>query len=394
VRIAINGAGIAGPALAFWLARSGHDILLIEQAQQLRRGGYIIDFWGLGYDLAEKMGILPDVLAAGYQVKEVRYVDRHGRKCGGFAVADLAAFTRGRFTSLRRSDLAASIYRALDGHVETLFGDSIAAIHEDQDGVEVSFDHASPRRFDLVIGADGLHSRVRRIAFRPESDLEFSLGCHVAAFEAEGYQPREELVFLSHNIPGRQLSRFSLRDDKTLFLLIFRDEFLHGSEPESDAERIAALTRVFAGSGWEWPRIQARLPAAGDLYFDRVSQIHLDRWTKGRIALIGDAAACVSLLAGEGTGLAMIEAYVLAGELRQSGNDFALAFRRYEERLLPFLRRKQRTAAGLASYFVPKTRLGISFRNLVTRFLSTPAVAHYFIGRGMRDDFTLPDYGF
>jgi 2-polyprenyl-6-methoxyphenol hydroxylase-like FAD-dependent oxidoreductase len=394
MRIAINGVGIAGPALAFWLSKSGHDVLLIEEAPHLRSGGYVVDFWGLGYDLAEKMGLLPEILEAGYQVEEVRFVNRHGRKCGGFPVADLARMTQGRFTSLRRSDLAACIYRALDSRVETLFGDSIATICEEVNGVEVGFDHAAPRRFDLVVGADGLHSRVRRIVFGKESALEYSLGCHVAAFEAEGYSPRDELIYISHNLPGRQISRLSMRNDKTMFLFVFRDEYLRGPEPRSDAERKAALTQIFSGAGWEWPRIQALLPAVGNLYFDHVSQIRMDHWTKGRTALIGDAAACVSLLAGEGTGLAMTEAYVLSGELRLAGTDFARAFGRYEERLMAFLKRKQETAAGFASAFFPKTSLGIAFRNLVTRLLYIPAVADFFIGRNVRDDFTIPEYGF
>jgi len=394
VKIAINGAGIAGPALAFWLSRSGHDILLIEQAPELRRGGYIIDFWSHGYDLAEKMGLLPEIFAAGYQVEEVRYVDSHGRKCGGFPVADLAVFTKGRFTSLRRSDLSAFIYRAVEDRIETLFGDSIATIREDEHGLEVGFDHAASRRFDLVIGADGLHSRVRHIVFGPESDREFSLGCHVAAFEVEGYRPRDELIYLSHNLPGRQISRFCLRDDRVMVLLLFRDEFLDGADLHSDAQRKAALARVFANAGWEWPRIEALLPAVNDLYFDRVSQIRLPHWARGRIALVGDAAACVSLLAGEGVGLAMTEAYILAGELHRSGNDFATAFRRYEELLMPLLEQKQHTATRFASAFVPKTSLGISFRNLVSRLLGIQRIADYFIGQAVRDDFTLPDYGF
>jgi len=394
MKIAINGAGIAGPALAFWLSKWGHDVLLIELAPQLRSGGYVIDFWGLGYDLAEKMGLLPQILDAGYQVHEVRFVNRHSRKCGGFPVADLAAMTKGRFTSLRRSDLAASIYGAVESRIETLFGDSISTIREDENGVEVAFDHAAPRKFDLVVGADGLHSQVRRIVFGADSNFEFSLGYHVAAFEVEGYRPRDELVYLGHNLPGRQISRLSMREDKTLFLLVFRDEYLSGPEPASDGERKAALTQIFSGAGWEWERIRALLPTVSNLYFDHVSQIRMDRWTKGRTALIGDAAACVSLLAGEGTGLAMTEAYILAGELRHSGNNFAPAFKRYEERLMPFLKRKQQAAVAFAPAFFPKTSAGIAFRNLVTRLLSIPAVAEFFIGRNVRDDFTIPDYGF
>jgi 2-polyprenyl-6-methoxyphenol hydroxylase-like FAD-dependent oxidoreductase len=218
MRIIINGAGIAGPTLAYWLGQGRHDVLLVEAASELRRGGYVLDFWGLGYDIVEKMGLLPRVRDLGYQVREVRFVDRHGRKCGGFSVDVVSRLTNGRVTTLRRSDLAATIYGALDGTVETIFGDSVASIEEVGGCTRVGFDHAPPREADLVIGADGLHSRVRRLAFGPQAEFEVSLGYHVAAFEVEGYRPRDELVYVSHGVPGRQISRWSMRDDKTLFL--------------------------------------------------------------------------------------------------------------------------------------------------------------------------------
>ena len=394
MRIAINGAGIAGPTLAYWLRESGHEVLLIEESPHLRSGGYVIDFWGVGYDIAEKMRLLPRIRELGYQVREVRYVDRHGRKSGGFSVDVFGRLTNGRFTTLRRSDLAATIYRALDGKVETIFGDSVARIQDEGDCVQVSFDHAAPRTVDLVIGADGLHSRVRPLAFGPEAWFEVSLGYHVAAFEVEGYRLRDELVYLSHGVPGRQISRFSMRDDKMLFLFVFRDEYLTTNSPSSEQERRSVLTDVFADVGWECPRILAAMENVSDVYFDRVSQIRMDRWTKGRTALIGDAAACVSLLAGEGTGLAMAEAYVLAGELRDCGGDHIAAFARYQERMMPLLKRKQESAVKFASSFAPKSAFGITFRNLVTRLLWIPFVADVFIGRDLHDDVKLPDYGF
>jgi 2-polyprenyl-6-methoxyphenol hydroxylase-like FAD-dependent oxidoreductase len=394
MRIVINGAGIAGPTLAYWLRRSGHEVLLVEAAPQLRSGGYVIDFWGVGYDIAEKMGLLPRIRGLGYQVEEVRFVDRHGRTCGGFSTDVFGRMTGGRFTSLRRSDLAAAIYDALGGEVETIFGDSIVGLADDGDRVRVSFDHAAPREVDLVVGADGLHSRVRRLAFGPDAAFEVPLGYHVAAFEAGGYRPRDELVYVSHGVPGRQVSRFSMRGDKTLFLFVFRDEYMNAANPWREEDRKSALTGVFADVGWECPRILDAMETAGDIYFDRVSQIRMDRWTSGRTALVGDAAACVSLLAGEGTGLAMAEAYVLAGELQVCEGDHRAAFACYQERMMPFLARKQRSAAEFASSFAPKTALGITFRNLVTRLLRLPFLADLFVGRSLRDDVEIPDYEF
>jgi 2-polyprenyl-6-methoxyphenol hydroxylase-like FAD-dependent oxidoreductase len=394
MKVLISGGGIAGPTLAYWLQKSGHEVLLVEESPQLRSGGYVIDFWGVGYDIAEKMGLIPRIRELGYQVGEVRFVDRHGRKRGGFAVDVFGRMTDGRFTSVRRSDLAATIYGAIDGKVESIFGDSVARIEDNGDCVRVGFDHAAPREVDLLIGADGLHSRVRELAFGPEASFEVSLGYHVVAFEVEGYEPREELVYVSHALPGRQISRLSMRDDKTLFLFIFRDEYLTTVNPSSEQERKAVLTKVFADVGWEGPRILAEMENAKEVYFDRVSQIRMDRWTKGRTALIGDAAACVSLMAGEGTGLAMAEAYVLAGELLECGGDHSAAFARYQDRMMPFLKSKQESAAKFASSFAPKSASGITFRNLVTRLFRIPYLADFFVGRELRDDIELPDYEF
>jgi 2-polyprenyl-6-methoxyphenol hydroxylase-like FAD-dependent oxidoreductase len=394
MRIAISGAGIAGPTLAYWLRKSNHDVLLIEEMPELRSGGYVIDFWGVGYDIAERMGLIPRIRELGYQVREVRFVDGLGRTRGGFSTDVFTRLTNGRFTSLRRSDLSALIYDALNGSVETIFGDSIAAIENARSFARIHLNHAAPCDVDLVIGADGLHSRVRELVFGPQTAFEVSLGYHVAAFEVDGYRPRDELVYVSHGVPGRQVSRFSMRRDKTLFLFVFSDEFLTTESPASDDDRKSALANVFADVGWECPQILAAMKDVQGVYFDRVSQIRMDRWVEHRTALVGDAAACVSLLAGEGTGLAMAEAYVLAGELRLHGGDIGAAFARYQARLMPFLRRKQKSAARLASSFAPKTAFGITFRNLVTRIFRVPFIADFFVGRDLRDDITLPGYVF
>jgi 2-polyprenyl-6-methoxyphenol hydroxylase-like FAD-dependent oxidoreductase len=393
MKIAINGAGIAGTTLAWWLRRSGHDVLLIEQSPALRGGGYAIDFWGVGYDIAEKMGLRPRIEALGYNVEEMRYVDCHGRRRGGFPLAVIDRITGGRYTQLRRSDLAATIYQALDSEVETVFGDSIVAIEDRAEGARVAFEHAAPRDVDLVIGADGLHSRVRELAFGPQAQFEFPLGYHVGAFEVQGYPVRDERVAVSHAVPGRQILRLSLRDDCTLFLFVFRDEYLTAGHPTNEQQRKAALRGVFAGMDWESARILAAMDEASDIYFDSVSQIRMDRWSSGRIALIGDAAACVSLMAGEGTGLAMAEAYVLAGELQRSGGDHGAAFANYQNRLMSLLKRKQASAAKFASSFAPKSAWGIVARNQASRLLSIPWFAKVLIGRALRDDVELPDYG-
>uniref|UniRef100_I2PX46 2-polyprenyl-6-methoxyphenol hydroxylase-like oxidoreductase n=1 Tax=Desulfovibrio sp. U5L TaxID=596152 RepID=I2PX46_9BACT len=390
MRIAINGAGIAGPALAVWLLRSGHEPTLIEKSPHFRTGGYMIDFWGVGYAVAEKMGILPEVLKAGYPFKEVRILDERGRKAGGFSVDVFRRVTKGRYISLPRGDLAATIYRT----VEDRIGNSIAAIEQNDATAHVAFEHGPSRDFDLVVGADGLHSRVRQLVFGPQDRFERRLGCHVAIFEAEGYRPRDELVYVACATPGRQVGRIALRGDRTMFLFVFRDELMSGPEPSDPAEMRAILRGTFGNMGWETFQILEAMDEAEDIYFDRVSQIRMEAWSTGRVVLLGDAASAVSLLAGEGTGLAMAEASVLAGKLHRAEGDHRVAFLNYERRLRSFVEGKQRSAQSFASTLVPRTPLGVWFRNQTTRLLRLPVVAEFLLGRSLSvtDDFNLPEY--
>jgi len=393
MKIAISGAGIGGAALAYWLLRAGQEPILSEKAPCLRSGGYMIDFWGTGYTVAERMGILPTVREAGYSVREVRFVDRRSRKAGGFPTDLFRDALNHRFISLPRGQLARGVFRSIEGRVETLFDDSIATLSEHDGGVDVEFERSPPRRFDLVVGADGLHSTVRKLAFGPESRFERDIGYRVAAFEVDGYRPRDELVYVSHTAPGRQISRFAERHGRTLFLFVFAAEHMPGPEPGNVMDRRATLRSVFGGMGWETPHILAAMDDAEDIYFDRVSQIEMPAWSKGRVALLGDAAACVSLLAGEGCGLALTEAYVMAGELACAGGEHVQAFARYEERLKAMIVSKQAAARKFAGAFAPRTALGVWFRNQATRLMSIPPLAELFLGRDLRDSMKLPDYG-
>jgi 2-polyprenyl-6-methoxyphenol hydroxylase-like FAD-dependent oxidoreductase len=390
--VLISGMGIAGPTLAYWLARYGFKLTLVEHSPTLRTGGYIIDFWGLGYDIAEWMGLFPALRAEGYDVRELRFVDDRGRRVGGFAVDVFRALTGGRYVSLPRGDLAKLIYDKIEGRCETLFGDSITSIAQSSDGVQVTFERAPTRRFDLVIGADGLHSAVRELVFGSEDRFEKYLGYTVAAFEVEGYQPRDEDVYVSYAVPGKQVARFAMRDDCTVFLSVFTADHPPRVKSHDKIAQKRVLHAAFDDAGWECRRILAALDACDEIYFDRVSQIRMDVWSRGRVALLGDAAFCPSLLAGQGSALAMIAAYVLAGELTKCGARPEPAFRRYEQLLRPFMTEKQKAAEGFARSFVPKTRLGLFFRNHVTHAFTIPGIAKLAMGRSLLDRLELPDY--
>lgn len=389
--VLISGNGIAGPTLAYWLAEEGFRPTIIERAPRLRSGGYIIDFWGSGYDVAERMGLLPELLRQGYDIQEVRLVDTHGRRVGGFRADVFRELTLGRYISVARGDLAQLIYRSVENHCESIFGDSVTAIEQDAEGVRVAFEGMPERRFDIVIGADGLHSPVRRLAFGAEGRFEKYLGYCVGAFEVEGYRPRDELVYVSYAVPGKQLARFSMRGDRTLFLFVFASE----QPPTIDAHATQIPKRVlwsqFANAGWECPQILSALETCDEIYFDRVSQIRMDRWSAGRVALLGDAAFCPSLLAGQGSALAMTAAYVLAGELGRARDNPELAFRRYEQVLRAPIFAKQVAAEKFAAGFVPRSALGLFIRNQITRAFSIPLVAKLAMGPSLIDRIALPD---
>ncbi len=391
-KILISGSGIAGPTLAYWLLQHGFEPTLVERAPHLREGGYIIDFWGRGFDVAEKMGLLKSLKACGYAIDEVRFVNEQGERIGGLTSRAFQALVGKRYLSILRSDLSRLVYESLRGRARTIFDDTITAIAQNDDEVRVTFKRSAPECFDLVIGAGGLHSPVRELVFGPEAHYEKYLGYYAASFTVDGYPHRDPQAYVAYAAPGRQISRYSLRDDRTVFFLVFSERIRLLADRHDISAQKQILRDVFGRDKWECAGILEALDSVSDLYFDSVSQIRMDVWSHRRVALTGDACFCPSLLAGQGSALAMTAAYILAGELKEADGDYQTAFRNYENLFWPFVIRKQRAAKRFSRSFAPRTRFGIFARNQVTRLASLPFVANLAMGRLISDPLELPTY--
>lgn len=387
MKVLIVGAGIAGPTAAFWLARSGHEVTIVEHSPALRTGGYLIDFWGAGFEVAERMGIVPALRERGYVFTEARAIDRKGHRIASFDPSTVVE-SNTRYLSILRTDLAEVIYDALAGEVELILDDTVSALDDDDRQVRVTFEKGDIRDFDLVIGADGLHSRVRRLAFGADERYEEYLGMVVAAVELDAYPIRDELVAMLHADVGFQAVRLSFRDDATLCLFSLRHE---GEVPTERADQEALLRARLAGAGWEVPLMLELMTGAKNFYFDSVSQIRMPSWSSGRIALVGDAGACPSFLAGQGSALAMVEAYTLAAELAAT-HDHRRAFARYHDRLARLVHSKQDGARALGVAFAPRNRFQLVVRNTTMRMLGLPKVADLALGRSFHDRVELPPF--
>jgi 2-polyprenyl-6-methoxyphenol hydroxylase-like FAD-dependent oxidoreductase len=354
--VLISGASIAGPALAHWLTRYGWTVTVVERAPAVRPGGQAVDFKGATHrTVLERMGILDEVRRRQTGGQDQTIVDATGR-----AKAVIPGEFTGGEIEVRRGDLAEILDRHTD--CEHLFGDTITALNETPDGVDVTFAHAEPRRFDVVVGADGIHSNVRRLAFGPEGDYVRYLGYHYALAELGEELADGEAVM--YNEPGRMAA---VGGPKASAFFVFASPQLRYDRTDTEQQR-RLLIDAYRGAGWRVPALMAKIPQAREFYLDSLSRVTIDRYSRGRVVLLGDAAYG-NTLGGFGTGLAIVGAYVLAGELLAADGDHRVAFARYEERFRGYAKISQRGSAG--PFLAPPSPLRIKLRDWTfkSRFL-------------------------
>lgn len=389
--ILISGAGIAGTSLAFWLKKFGFNPTIIESAPKLREGGYAIDFMGAGFNVAEKMGITKELEKADIDISKVAFVDNNNNEKGGMNYRKIKQLMNNRAVTLLRSDLAKIIYENLNNEVEIIFGDTIDKIQQDNEQVTVTFRSGTSRIFDLLIGADGLHSNVRHLAFGDEAQFEKYYGYYTASFTLANYENKDR-DFSMCNVPGKQVAVYSYSKSRTAAFFVFTSPEKLKYEHHDTEKQKQILRNEFAHVGWKCPEILSKMDSSSDFYFDTISQIQMDNWSKGRVSLVGDACDCPSLLSGKGSTLAMVGAYILAGELKLAKGDYKTAFAQYERLFKPFMDKKQKSAKGFAKSFVPQSNFGIWVRNQALKLMSLSFVSKLYLNQFNDADLKLKNY--
>lgn len=353
-RILISGASVAGPALAFWLSRFGCDVTVVERAPSVRPGGYAVDFRGTAMHVLARMGLLDRVKERETRTGSITMVDSDNK-----VLAKLPdGFTSGEL-EIMRGDLARLLYESTRDNAEYVFDDSIQSMCQTPAGVDVAFISGRTQSFDLVVGADGLHSNVRAIAFGEESKFVRHMGYYIAIFTVPDFLHLVDAGRYYAQL-GKRVGCFGTKNDGNAKASFYFASKNLSCDRRDVAAQKALLRETFADVKWEARRMLKMMDAAPDFYFDSLSQVKMDAWSTGRVVLLGDAAACPSPMAGMGTSIAMVGAFVLAGELKLAAGDYATAFARYEAAMLPFVSEAQKLAEGV-SWFIPQTRLKLWF---------------------------------
>ncbi|GAA1580533.1 FAD-dependent monooxygenase [Actinoplanes couchii] len=364
MRVLISGAGIAGPALAFWLHRAGAEVTVVERARAPRPGGHAVDIRGTAArTVVGRMGLREPIRAHQVDERGFAMVDRAGRRLAEVPATAFGGEGIVAEIEIARGDLARVLLDATEG-VGYRFGDRITAI----DGGRVTFASGDAGEYDVIVGADGVHSATRRLVFGPDQRFVRYLGGYTSYFTVPDPGDLDHWM-LMHNATGGRVAMIRPETGGTAKASL---SFMHPDPgfdrlSRPDAERV--ITDRLAGAGWRVPELLAAMPSAGDFYFDSVNQVRVDRWWSGRVVLLGDAGWCGSPLAGQGTSMSLVGAYVLAGELAAAG-DPEQAFAAYQREMADYVRSGLELPPGGMRMLAPRSRAGIGLRVLSARMMT------------------------
>ncbi|MBX9704142.1 MAG: tetracycline destructase [Silvanigrellaceae bacterium] len=347
-KILVIGASLAGPAVCYWLKKFGFTPTLIEKNKEIRQGGYAIDIRGIAVDIVKQMGIYEQICDRRTRLVSGRYVDALGNTLHE-EQGESFGFRQGEDVEIVRGDLVEVLMQKIED-IPCYFNQNIDDITQHSDYVEVHFKEGKTERYDLVIGADGLHSSIRQMLFAQEYQ-RVNLGSYISVFSVPNYlnlahsgilfEKQEKSIHLSSDKnPERAHVGFMFRSQKVL------------SNRSTEKEQQDFLRETFQDLGWEANKLLELMQYSDDFYFDAIEQIKMASWTKGRVALVGDSGYCASPLSGQGTSLAIVGAYLLAGELKAAGEDYSQAFTCYNELLRPFVKANQDFGAWVSESFL------------------------------------------
>ncbi len=366
----ICGSGIAGLGLAWHLERSGWEVELLERAPEFRSSGYLIDFFGAGYEVARDMGLAERLREVRYEFTDLDHLDHRGRRTSGLRLG----FEAQQVVSLLRGDLARVLRDEVRAPVR--YGTSVASVVDQESHVSVELTDGTSREADVLVGADGVESRVRELVFGPKEHFLRYLGYHVAAFlvrDAELHDMLSQRYQISTK-PGLMAGGYALRDQQAAAL------FLRAApEPVAPDDPVDTLRDAFGDFGWVVPDLLDRCPRRPELYYDPSVQVEMDRWSSGRVVLVGDACQSVSLFAGQGASLALTGARVLSDELERAGDDLTAAFDAYQQRLAPAVADTQRLGRTMVEWLAPSSRRRILLRDWALRVANLPGFRRFLV---------------
>jgi 2-polyprenyl-6-methoxyphenol hydroxylase-like FAD-dependent oxidoreductase len=387
--VLISGAGVAGLTLATLLKQQGYEPLVIERDKALRGEGYMMDFFGSGFDVAERMGLADELHAIRYPIDALQFVDSDGKAYASVPIARISQALGGKHVYLRRSDPERILYdRAQRAGVAVRFGSVVTSLRETANGVRATFVDGAAADFALVFGADGVHSGVRRLIFGEQRQFERFLGGYVAAFHLKRHKFDIGRALKLHEEPDRVTAFYPLDDRRMDATYVFR----HDEVQVLPEDRLSFVRKEFKGAGWIAEAMLKAYRAKEPIYFDSLTQIEMPHWHRGRVALLGDACGCLTLLAGQGSHMAMAGAYVIARELQRHNGDYGSAFAAYEALLKPAVTKRQKDAAAMARYFIPSARSRPWLRRLTTKMMFSqpvlPLMFRWFGARSVLEGYT------